>query len=92
MATASTCSPARRRATRPFAQGTAGVNYQGDQTTRQIRISSTQSLADVHAGVDAFMGIAERNGVFRTTVSATNTGNATISVGTVTDPAAWVPD
>jgi len=78
-------------ATRPFAQGAAGVNYQGDQTTRQIRISSTQSLADVHAGVDAFMGIAERNGVFRTTVAAANTGNATISVGTVTDPAAWVP-
>ena len=79
-------------ATVPFAQGAGGVTYQGDQTTRQIRISSTQSLADVHAGVDAFMGIAERNGVFRTTVSAANTGNATISVGTVTNPAAWVPD
>ena len=39
-----------------------------------------------------FMGIAERNGVFRTTVSATNTGNATIGVGTVTDPSAWVAD
>ena len=78
-------------ATRPFAQGAAGVNYQGDQTMRQIRISSTQSLADVHAGVDAFMGIAERNGVFRTTVAAANTGNATISVGTVTDLSAWVP-
>ncbi len=64
-------------ATRPFAQGATGVDYLGDQTTRQIRISNTQSLADVHAGADAFMGIAERNGVFRTTVSATNTGNAT---------------
>src|SRR6187402_3024476 len=79
-------------ATRPFAQGTAGVNYQGDQTSRQIRISSTQSLTDVHTGVDAFMGIAERNGVFRTTVSAANTGNATIGAGTVTNPTAWVPD
>jgi flagellar hook-associated protein 3 FlgL len=78
-------------ATRPFAQGTSGVEYLGDQTTRQIRISSTQSLADVHTGVDAFMGIAERNGVFRATVSAANTGNATISLGTVTDPSAWVP-
>jgi flagellar hook-associated protein 3 FlgL len=77
-------------ATRPFARGASGVDYLGDQTTRQIRISSTQSLADVHAGVDDFMGIAERNGVFRTTVSATNTGNATISLGTVTDPSAWV--
>ena len=65
-------------ATKPFAQGATGVNYQGDQAMRQIRISSTQSLADVHAGVDVFMGIAERNGVFRTTVAAANTGNATI--------------
>ena len=78
-------------ATRPFAQGASGVIYQGDQTTRQIRISSTQSLTDAHTGVDAFMGIAERNGVFRTTVSAANTGNATVSVGTVTNSAAWVP-
>jgi flagellar hook-associated protein 3 FlgL len=29
--------------------------------------------------------------VFRTTVAATNTGNAFIGVGTVTDPSAWVP-
>jgi len=77
-------------ATRPFAQGATGVNYLGDQTTRQIRISSTQSLADAHAGGDAFMGIAERNGVFRTTVAAANTGTASIGTGTVTDPSAWV--
>ncbi len=76
--------------TRPFAQGSGGVLYQGDHTTRQIRISSTQSLTDVHAGPDVFMGIAERNGLFRTTVSAGNTGNATISVGDVTDRSAWV--
>ena len=78
--------------TQPFAQGTSGVIYQGDQTTRQIRISSTQSLTDVHTGIDAFMGITERNGVFRTTVSPANTGTASIGVGTVTNPTAWVPD
>jgi len=77
-------------ATAPFVQGASGVVYQGDQTTRQIRISSTQSLSDVHTGQDAFMGITERNGVFRTTVAATNTGDANIGVGTVTDPSAWV--
>lgn len=76
--------------TTPFAQGASGVVYQGDQTMRQIRISSTQSLSDVHTGADAFMGITERNGVFRTTVASTNTGDATIGVGTVTDPTAWV--
>ena len=79
-------------ATRPFALSSTGVDYLGDPTTRQIRISSTQSLADAHAGVDAFMGIAERNGVFRTTVAASNTGDAFIGVGMVTDPSAWVAD
>ena len=79
-------------ATRPFVQSTTGANYLGDQTTRQIRISSTQSLADVHTGADVFMGIAERNGVFRTTVNAGNTGTATIDVGRVVDPTAWVAD
>jgi flagellar hook-associated protein 3 FlgL len=79
-------------ATRPFAQGASGVEYLGDAMTRQIRISSTQSLADAHAGDQAFMGIAERNGLFRTTVAAANTGNATIGVGTVTDSTAWIAD
>jgi flagellar hook-associated protein 3 FlgL len=79
-------------ATRPFTQGTTGVNYQGDLTNRQIRISSTQSLADSHSGVDVFMGIRERNGVFTTNVVTTNTGSATIDVGRVMDPSQWVPD
>lgn len=79
-------------ATRPFAIGTTGVNYQGDMTSRQIRISSTQSLADSHTGADVFMNITERNGTFRTTVGAANTGNGSIDVGRVTDPSAWVAD
>jgi flagellar hook-associated protein 3 FlgL len=78
--------------TRPFTQGTAGVNYQGDSTNRQIRVSSTQSLADSHTGADVFMGIPERNGVFTTNVVTTNTGSATVNVGTVADLSAWVPD
>jgi flagellar hook-associated protein 3 FlgL len=77
-------------ATRPFTLGVTGVDYQGDQTTRQIRISGTQALADVHTGADAFLGIAERNGVFRTTVGAGNSGNAHIGVGAVADGSAWV--
>lgn len=78
--------------TRPFAQGTTGVNYQGDLTNRQIRISGTQSLADSHSGADVFMGIRERNGVFTTNVVTTNTGSGTIDVGRVADLSAWVPD
>jgi flagellar hook-associated protein 3 FlgL len=78
--------------TRPFSMGTAGVNYQGDLTNRQIRISSTQALADSHSGADVFMNIRERNGVFTTNVTTTNTGSATIDVGRVTDLSAWVED
>jgi flagellar hook-associated protein 3 FlgL len=78
--------------TKPFALGTAGVNYQGDLTNRQIRISSSQALADAHTGADVFMNIAERNGVFRTSVNAANTGTGSINVGSVNDLAAWVPD
>jgi flagellar hook-associated protein 3 FlgL len=78
--------------TRPFAGGPAGVNYQGDLTNRQVRISATQALADGHTGADAFMAILETNGVFRTGVGAANTGGASIDVGRVTDATAWVPD
>jgi flagellar hook-associated protein 3 FlgL len=78
--------------TRPFSVGTTGVNYQGDLTNRQIRISSTQSLADSHSGADVFMNIRERNGVFTTRVAGTNTGSATIDVGRVVDLSAWVED
>ena len=78
--------------TRPFAEGVSGVNYQGDFTNRQVRISSTQSLTDSHSGADVFMGIRERNGVFTTNVTTTNTGSATIDVGRMADLSAWVPD
>ena len=81
-----------RTSTKPFALGALGVSYQGDLTNRQIRISSSQSLEDGHTGADAFMNIAEGNGVFGTRVGATNTGSATIDVGRVTDQSSWIPD
>jgi len=79
-------------APKPFAQGTLGVNYQGDLTSRQIRISSSQSLADSHTGADVFMNLPPGNGVFTTGVTATNTGTGSIDVGQVTNAAAWVAD
>src|SRR5688572_17666928 len=81
-----------RTATRPFSLSSTGIQYNGDLTSRQIRISSTQSLADGHTGADVFMNIAERNGVFRTTNGAANTGTGSIDVGRVVDPTAWVTD
>lgn len=79
-------------AVRPFTQGAGGVTYQGDLVNRQVRISNTQSLADGHDGAAVFMGIAEGNGTFRTTVAAGNTGSGTIDVGSVSDLSQWVPD
>jgi len=78
--------------TKPFARGTTGVNYLGDQTTRFIRVSGSQALADGHPGTEVFMNIRQANGTFRTAVSAANTGSGTIDVGTVVDPTAWVSD
>ncbi len=76
----------------PFAQGSAGVSYTGDMTNRVVRVSNSQAIADGHSGADVFMGISERNGAFRTSVTATNTGSGTIDVGRVVDSTAWVAD
>jgi len=76
----------------PFAQGTTGVNYLGDMTNRVVRVSNSQSIADGHSGADVFMNLAERNGVFRTDVTATNTGSGTIDVGRVVNSTQWVPN
>src|SRR4051812_3375068 len=78
--------------TKPFSQGVSGVNYQGDLTDRQVRISNSQSLADSHNGADVFMNVVERNGVFTTSVHAGNTGSGSIDVGKVADPTQWVAD
>jgi flagellar hook-associated protein 3 FlgL len=78
--------------TKPFARGTTGVSYVGDQTSRYIRISGSQAISDGHAGTEVFMNIAQANGTFRTAVSTANTGSGTIDVGTVVDPLQWVPD
>jgi len=76
----------------PFAKGTTGVNYIGDMTNRVVRISNSQSIPDGHSGADVFMNIAERNGVFRTDVVATNTGSGSIDVGRVVNSTAWIAD
>jgi flagellar hook-associated protein 3 FlgL len=78
--------------TRPFADGTTGVSYLGDQTTRFIRVSGSQAIADGHPGTEVFMNLTQANGTFRTAVNAANTGTATVDVGTVVDPSAWIAD
>ncbi|MCB1624453.1 MAG: flagellar hook-associated protein FlgL [Pseudomonadales bacterium] len=78
--------------TKPFVRDAAGVRYSGDTTIRQVEISDTQSLADGHTGLDVFMAAPRGNGTFTTAIAAANTGAASVDVGSVFDPAAWVAD
>jgi len=79
--------------TQPFTPAAGGgVVYAGDQGNRLLQVGPTQRIADSHSGFDVFMDIPEGNGTFATAVTATNTGSGSISVGSVTNRAAWIPD
>jgi flagellar hook-associated protein 3 FlgL len=78
--------------TQPFASTATGVSYLGDQTTRFVRVSGSQAIADGHPGNEVFMNITHANGTFQTAVNPANTGSGTIDVGTLVDPTAWVAD
>ncbi|MFL6547836.1 MAG: flagellar hook-associated protein FlgL, partial [Povalibacter sp.] len=79
--------------TRPFAGASSGtVVYSGDQGARLLQVGPTQRIADSHSGFDVFMNVPEGNGTFITAATAANTGSGAISVGSVSDPNAWVPD
>ena len=79
--------------TQPFAGASSGnVVYSGDQGARLLQVGPTQRVADGHSGYDLFMNIPAGNGTFHTHATATNTGNGSISVGSVANPSAWVPD
>jgi flagellar hook-associated protein 3 FlgL len=75
--------------TQPFNQHGPVVEYDGDQGSRTIQVSSTQHIADSHSGYEVFVAIPSGNGTFVTAASATNVGTGVISSGTVVDPAAW---
>jgi len=79
--------------TQPFAGASSGnVVYAGDQGARLLQVGPTQRVADSHSGFDVFMNITAGNGTFVTSANDANTGSGSISVGSVTNPAAWTPD
>ncbi len=79
--------------TQPFVGASSGnVVYAGDQGSRVLQVGPTQRIADSHSGFDLFMNIPQGNGTFYTRAGAANTGNGSINVGSVTNPAAWVRD
>ena len=76
----------------PFAAGGSAVSYLGNDQVNQVQIGPDQSLSVGDAGSAVFMNIPAGNGTFTTAVTGTNTGSASIDTGSVTNPAAWVPD
>ncbi len=82
-------------ATTPFAGSVdnliAGneIVYQGDDGQRKLQVSPSRSIAISDSGNDVFMRIRSGNGTFVTDYASTNTGTGAITVGSVTNPAAW---
>ena len=75
--------------TQPFIKSGTAVTYQGDNGTRVLQTGPSQLVTDGHPGSAVFMNIPQGNGKFVTGAAATNTGAATIDVGTVTNAATW---
>ncbi len=76
----------------PFVMNSSAVSYLGNGQVNQVQISPDQSVSVGDAGSTVFMNLPAGNGTFTTSVGSANTGNASIDPGSVTDPAAWVPD
>jgi flagellar hook-associated protein 3 FlgL len=78
--------------TQPFAQSGGSVSYNGSSSVSQVQISANQRVSASDSGASIFMNTPAGNGTFTTSVAAANTGSASIDPGSVTNPAAWVPD
>ena len=74
-----------RTNTQPFVGSvSAGTSYVGDQGSRSIQVSDSRIVPTSNAGSDVFMNIAGVNGNFTTSAASTNTGQASITAGSVT--------
>jgi len=78
--------------TQPFAQSGNTVTYSGAAAVSQVQISPNQRISSGDTGAAVFMNIPAGNGTFTTAAGAANTGTGSIGVGSLTNPAAWVPD
>ncbi len=79
--------------TQPFANApNGGVIYNGDQGQRRLQVGPSRQVAVGDAGNEVFMLIRNGNGQFRTDLDSSNTGNGTITVGSVTNPTVFQND
>lgn len=65
------------------------VVYQGDDGQRRLQLAPGRFIEVSDSGNDVFKRIGNGNGYFATDYASGNTGTGAVSVGTVTDPAAW---
>jgi len=76
--------------TQAFTTDPAGsVVYNGDQTTRDIKISEFRSVTEGFTGFDAFTSIRNGNGTYVTELDPANTGTGRMVPGGVIDKAAY---
>lgn len=76
--------------TQPFVlDGNNQALYQGDQGQRLVKAGPSLDIPVGDSGDEVFRGALNGNGSFRVAAANTNTGNGTIAVGSVTDPAAF---
>lgn len=79
--------------TQPFTLSGGQYLYSGDSTQRFQFISNSLQIAINDPGDGLFMRIPSGNGYFAVSQTATpNTGTASVSTGSVTNAAAYVPD
>lgn len=65
------------------------IVYQGDDGQRKLQVSPSRFIEISDSGNDVFKRIRSGNGTFVTDYASTNTGTGAITVGSVTNPAAW---
>jgi len=68
---------------KPFARGTFGIVYQGDDVQRRVQVAPAREMATTDSGADIFMRIRNGNGTFQTSAGVGNTGTGIISQGQV---------
>lgn len=78
--------------TQPFVRSGGSVVYNGDQGQRSLQVSDGRFIPVNDPGSDIFQRIPSGNGTFSLTAGPLNAGDAVLGAGTVTDPAAYLPD
>jgi flagellar hook-associated protein 3 FlgL len=71
--------------TQAFSRDVNGFRYNGDDGQRLLQVGANRQLADTSPGSELFTGIANGNGRFQAIAEASNTGQAVIDAGAVSD-------